>query len=481
MKWAAIQQLIGLLLMMFSVTALPPAMVALIAGDGQVVIFLLTFALTAMTGVALWLPVRGDRGELRTRDGFLVVALFWSVLGVFGAIPFMLGPHLGFTDAIFEAVSGFTTTGATVMTGLDNMPPSVLYHRQQLQWLGGLGVIVLAVALIPMLGVGGMALYRAETPGPMKDDKISPRIMHTARTLWYVYLWLTVACAACYWLAGMSAFDAVAHAFSTIATGGYSTHDASLAYYDSVAVEMVANVFMLLGGINFALHFFVWRYRDPRRYLQDTETRAYLGIVATATVVIAATLVVTGAIPSGGEALRHALLQVISVITTTGFTTTGFNDWPVYIPLVIAAVGFIGGCAGSTAGGMKVIRIVLLYKQGTRETFRLIHPRATQPVKLGGKPVAENVMNSVWGFYTLYVLSSLVLTGLMMAAGLDLESAFGAVMATINLIGPGLGEVASNFKGMPEMVKWLGIFAMLLGRLEVFTLMVLFTPAFWRH
>ncbi|WP_440995245.1 TrkH family potassium uptake protein [Arhodomonas sp. SL1] len=481
MKWSAVQQLLGLLLMLFSASALPPALVSLAIGDGQLGIFLITFLVGLICGALLWLPVRGDLGEMRTRDGFLVVALFWSVLGIFGALPFMLGPHLDLTDAVFESVSGFTTTGATVIAGLDRLPLSLLYYRQQLQWLGGLGVIVLAVAIIPMLGVGGMALYRAETPGPMKEEKISPRIRQTARTLWYVYLLLTVACALAYWLAGMNGFDAIAHAFTTIATGGYSTHDASLGHYDSLAVEMVANVFMLLGGINFALHFFAWRHRDPGRYLYDTETRAYLGIIAAAALVIAATLVLTDVVGSEWEAIRQAVFHVISVITTTGYATTGFAHWPVYIPLVIAAIGFIGGCAGSTAGGMKVVRIVLLYRQGTRETFRLIHPRAARPIKLGGKPVDEDVINSVWGFYTLYVLSSLILTGLMMAAGLDLESAFGAVMATINLVGPGLGAVASTFQDVPDVVKWLGVFAMLLGRLEVFTLLVLFTPAFWRH
>ncbi|WP_435100132.1 TrkH family potassium uptake protein [Arhodomonas sp. AD133] len=481
MKWAVIQRLIGLLLMLFSVTALPPVVVSLLTDDGQAGVFGATFALTLATGLALWMPVRNFQGELRTRDGFLVVALFWTVLGLFGAVPFMLGPHLDLTDAVFEAVSGFTTTGATVIIGLDGLPPSVLYHRQQLQWLGGLGVIVLAVAIIPMLGVGGMQLYRAETPGPMKDDKLTPRIMHTARTLWYVYLGLTVVCAVAYWWTGMTVFDAIAHSFSTIATGGYSPHDASLGYYDSFAVETVANVFMLLGGVNFAMHFLVWRGRDPRYYWRDTETRAYLVLIVAFAALIAATLWLTGAYTSAGESMRDAVFHVISIITTTGYTTAGFAQWPLYIPLLIAAIGFIGGCAGSTAGGMKVVRIVLLYKQGVHESFLLIHPRAKMPVKLGNKPVPESVMNSVWGFYTLYVLSSLVLTALMMAAGLDLESAFGAVMATINLVGPGLGTVASNFADVPEFVKWLAVFAMLLGRLEVFTLLVLFTPAFWRH
>ncbi|MGD8710960.1 MAG: TrkH family potassium uptake protein [Ectothiorhodospiraceae bacterium] len=480
MRWAGVQRLLGLLLMLFSVTFVPPLAVSLGTADGEALHFAETLLITLAVGGSAWLPVRRVRTELKVRDGFLVVALYWSVLGFFGSLPLMLGAHLSITDAVFEAVSGFTTTGATVIVGLEQLPPSILYHRQQLQWLGGMGVVVLAVAIIPMLGVGGMQLYRAETPGPVKDDKLSPRIMHTARTLWFIYLGLTVVCALSYWVAGMSAFDAIGHAFSTIATGGYSTHDASLGYYHSFAIEMVANVFMLLGSINFAIHFAVWRYRDPRYYWRDAEVRTFLLIVLVFSVLVAGTLVVTAAYGSAAEALRDATFQVISVITTTGYTTESYWNWPLYVPLAIAVISYIGGCAGSTAGGMKVVRIILLYKQGMRETFRLIHPRAEQPLKLGGKAVSDAVMNSVWGFYSLYILSSLVLTGAMMAAGLDLESAFGAVTASINLLGPGLGEVASSFATVPDSVKWMAVFAMLLGRLEVFTLFVLFTPAFWR-
>lgn len=481
MKWSAIQRLIGLLLMLFSLTDLPPLAISLLVADGEAIHFAVTTLITAAAGGALWWPARKARRDLRVRDGFLVVALFWSVLGVFGGLPFILGPHLEFTDAVFESVSGFTTTGATVITGLEELPISVLYYRQQLQWLGGMGVIVLAVAIIPMLGVGGMALYKAEVPGPTKEEKLAPRIMQTARALWYIYVGLTVACALAYWAVGMSAFDAVAHAFTTIATGGYSTHDASIGYFDSVGVEAVANVFMLLGGINFAMHFIAWRDRSLRQYWEDAEVRTFLMLVAVFALIIAATLVATGSYGEPSRAVRDATFTVISVITTTGFGTAGFAEWPLYIPLGIAVLSYIGGCASSTAGGMKVIRIILLYKQGMRETIRLIHPRSDPPLKLGGKVVDDSVMDSVWGFYSLYILSSLVLTALMMATGLDLVSAFGAVAASINLLGPGLGEVATTFATVTDTAKWLAIFAMLLGRLEVFTLVVLLTPAFWRY
>lgn len=480
MRWAGVQRLLGLLVGFFSLTNLPPLAVALFAGDGQAGVFATTFLITLVAGVVAWFPVRRDRSELRTRDGFLVVALFWTVLGFFGSIPLLLGPHLSLVDAVFESVSGFTTTGATVMVGLDMLPPSILYHRQQLQWLGGMGVVVLAVAIIPMLGVGGMQLYRAEMPGPMKEDKLSPRVMNTARTLWYIYLGLTVIWALAYWLAGMTLFDAVGHAFTTIATGGYSTHDASIGYFDSVAVEAIASVGMIIGGINFAIHFLVWRHRDIRYWIRDPETRAFLALMLVAIIVITLTLVVTGTYADPDLALRDSVFQVVSVITSTGYLTAEWSTWPLFIPLMLAVMSFIGGCAGSTAGGMKVVRIILLYKQGIREAFHLIHPRAVQPVKLGGRVVSHAVLSSVWGFYSLYILSALALTGIVMGAGLNLESAFGVVISTLNLLGPGMGDVASNYASVPDLVKWVGIFGMLLGRLEVFTLFILLTPAFWR-
>ncbi|PWG64522.1 TrkH family potassium uptake protein [Sediminicurvatus halobius] len=480
MQWGTIAGIVGRLVTLFSLSSLPPLLVSLLSGDGQTAIHLVTLAVTLFAGLALWLPTRRLSSDLRTRDGFLIVALFWFVLGVFGGLPFMLGPHLDFTDAVFESVSGFTTTGATVLTGIDDLPPSLLYHRQQLQWLGGMGVVVLAVAIIPMLGVGGMQLYRAEMPGPMKEEKLAPRIMQTARMLWLIYVSLTGLCAVAYWFAGMTAFDAIAHAFTTVATGGYSTHDASIGHFDSVPVELVANVFMLLGGINFAVHFVAWRGRSPLAYWRNPEVRVFLILVAAFSLLIAATLVVTGTYLDPVDALRDATFTVISVITTTGYGTANFPSWPLYIPLLIAVISYIGGCAGSTSGGMKVFRIMLLFKQGQRETFLLIHPRSTRSVKVGNRPVDDAVMESVWGFYSLYVLASLVLTGLMMAVGLDFVSAFGAVIATINLLGPGLGEVATTFATVPDAAKWLGIAGMLLGRLEVFTLVVLLTPAFWR-
>jgi trk system potassium uptake protein TrkH len=469
----------GLFIILYSLSFLPSIGVALFYADGQEAEFLASLLITVAVGFVLWFPNRYANRELHVRDGFLIVTLFWIALGFAGALPFLLGPHISLTDAVFEAVSGFTTTGATVLINLDQMPQSLLYHRQQMQWLGGMGVVVLAVAVLPLLKVGGMQLYRAEASGVSKQEKLTPRIADTARALWVMYLVLTVACALAYWAAGMTLFDAIGHAFSTVATGGFSTHDASMAYFDSIVIEGIAIVFMLAGGVNFALHFFAWRRLSIDPYESDPELRSYLGIFIACSLLVGGSLFASGAVP-GWESLRQGTFQVASVLTSTGFTTANFSEWPLHIPFTLAIIAFIGGCAGSTAGGIKVLRILLLAKLGVRQLFLLAHPRAIALVKLGQTKVSDDVMFSVWGFFILYLFITFLLVMAMMAAGLDLESAFGAVMATINLTGPGLGEVASNFASVGAAVKWLSIFAMLVGRLEVFTLLILFLPAYWR-
>lgn len=481
MHWRAVTRLFGILLLLYSLGFLPSLATALWYADGQWSVFANALGLTVAAGLLLWLPNLRARSELSVRDGFLVVTLFWVLLGVVGALPFLLGLHLSVTDAVFESVSGFTTTGATVIVGLDQLPPSILYHRQQIQWLGGMGIIVLAVAILPLLGVGGMQLYRAESSGVSKNEKLTPRIGETARALWLIYVALTGLCAVAFWGAGMAWFDAIGHAFATVATGGFSTHDASLGYYDSPLIEAIAIVFMLAGGVNFAIHFVAWRRRTASPYLHDPEVRAYGVIFLSATAFIAFSLYWTGAYAGMDDALRHGAFQVASILTSTGFGTATFADWPLHIPLVLVILSFTGGCAGSTAGGIKVLRVMLLGKLGLRQLFQLAHPQSVSVVKLGTRPVSEEVLFSVWGFYVLYIVTALLLTVGMMAAGLDLESAFGAVVATINLLGPGLGEVAGNFATVGPIVKWLGVFAMLVGRLEVFTLLILFLPAYWRH
>jgi trk system potassium uptake protein TrkH len=476
-------QIIGLLLMGYGFSMWPPILVSLIYADGEVSYFVATWLMMLSLGLALFWPVRKLRFELHTRHGFLIVALFWTVLGVFSGLPFFLSPSpvLSFTDSVFEAVSGFTTTGATVITGLDNLPPSVLYYRAQLQFLGGMGIVVLAVAIIPMLGVGGMALYRAETPGPMKDDKLTPRIAHTARALWMVYVGLTLICGLAYWLAGMTMFDALCHAFTTIATGGFSTHDASFGFFDSALLDWLAVLFMFLGGINFALHFVAFRKRTLLKYLRDAETRAFVLMCAVLILLITALLLLKHEYDDPLTAFRFAAFEMISVVTTTGFTTANFVDWPSFLPILLIYVSFIGGCAGSTSGGMKVMRVMLLVKQAGREVGRLVHPRAVIPIKVGEKVMREEVISAVWGFFALYAVSTAVLTLAVVSTGQDILSAFSAVAACLNVLGPGLGSVASTMIGLTDAATWIMVFAMLLGRLEIFTLFVLLTPAFWRR
>jgi trk system potassium uptake protein TrkH len=483
MNWTVVQRILGLLLMMFSLTMLPPIIIALIFEEHSWLPFVEGFGLTLAAGLICWLPVHRSRKDLRLRDGFLVVASFWTVLGTFGAAPLYFADSItmSFTDAVFESMSGLTTTGATVLTGLDELPKSILYYRQQLQWLGGMGIIVLAVAVLPMLGVGGMQLYRAETPGPVKDTKLTPRITETAKALWYVYLTFTIACAASYMVAGMGWFDSLCHAFSTVAIGGFSTHDMSIGYFESTAVDLVAIVFMFAAGINFSLHFFAWRYVSIKHYSQDTEFRTYTIILIVLSILVIGGLFRHQSYASLDDTIINGMFQAVSIATTTGFTTANYASWPAALPVLLLFASFIGGCAGSTAGGIKVIRCLLIYKQGVREIVRLVHPSAEIPVKLGNKAVQFRVVDAVWGFFSVYIVVFVVLMLAMMANGLDQVTAFSAIAATLNNLGPGLGDVASGFMTLSDPAKWVAIAGMLLGRLEIFTLLVLITPTFWRH
>jgi trk system potassium uptake protein TrkH len=472
----------GQFLMLFSITLLPPVVIDLLYQEHSSHAFFYSYLSLLSIGFLLFLPVRNQRSDLRLRDGFVVVVLFWLVLGVAGALPFYLYEELDISvvDALFESISGLTTTGATVLVGLDDLPHSILFYRQELQWLGGMGIIVLAVAVMPMLGIGGMQLYKAEAPGPVKDNKLTPRIAETAKALWYIYLGLTVACALAYWIAGMNLFDAVSHSFSTVAIGGFSTHDASIGYFDSTAIEAVAIVFMFLGAINFALHFTVVRSKSLMPYFRDAEFRLYaslLIIIVTLCTYVLYTQTLDHDFPA---AIREALFQTISIATTSGFVTKEYANWPVFIPVLLLFASFVGGCAGSTGGGIKVIRILLLLKQGQREIMRLIHPNAQVTVKVGRQPVNNSIIDAVWGFFAAYVALFALMMLVLMFNGLDQITAFSAVAATINNLGPGLGEVSANYASLTDFNKLLLCFSMLLGRLEIFTLLVLLTPAFWR-
>jgi trk/ktr system potassium uptake protein len=481
MKFGSIIRTLGVLFLLFSTTLIPPVAVSLLYADGELGHFSATFVITFAIGLLLWAPQSRVKHVIRNRDGFVIVALLWGAMSLLGSLPFIFGLDLSFADALFESASGYTTTGSTVIVGLDALPPSILFYRQEIQWVGGIGVIVLAVALMPMLGVGGMQLYKAEIPGPVKDERLTPRIGHTARTLCVLYVGMTCACALCYWLAGMDTFDAIAHSMTTLSTGGYSTHDASMGYFDSVAIEAVAVVFMLLGGISFNVHFIAWRTLTLSHYNRNEQVRVFVLVVLILSIAIGYVLLRTGVQDSILSALRYSVFEVASVISSTGFGITDFAAWPLALPVILIFLSFLGGCAGSTAGGIKVIRFVILAKQADIYINKLIHPRSVQPVRVDGRVVEPSIVDGVWAFFTIYI----IVFGLLMVAlimnGIDQVTAFGAVATCMNNLGPGLGAVAANFTSVDTLSKLVLVIAMLLGRLEIFTILVLLAPSFWRR
>jgi trk system potassium uptake protein len=483
MHFSVVARILGVLLMLFSILAnLPAIIVSVIYSDGEVRSFWMAMMITFAVGFVLWILTLRSKKEMRTRDGFLVVTLFWTVLSTFGALPFLfsLDVRLSITDAVFESFSGLTTTGATVMTGLELLPHSILFYRAQLQWLGGMGIVALAVAVLPMLGIGGMQLYRAESPGPVKNDNLVPRLAETAKALWYIYLSLTAACTLAYWGAGMSLFDAICHSFTTVAIGGFANYDASIGHFDSNTINLIAVFFMFIAGINFALHFTAWQRRSLIQYLQDPETKFYAGVLG-GVALFTITVLYTTQTYDIQNALVHGLFQTVSIATTTGYATADFNSWPYALPYLLIYASIIGACAGSTGGGMKVIRILLIFKQGIREIKRLIHPNAIITVKLGRRMVPDNVIEAVWGFFAVYVMVYMGLLIVLLAMGMEVLTAFSAVGACLNNLGPGLEGVAANYADISDPAKWVLCLAMLLGRLEIFTLLVLFMPMFWRR
>ncbi len=481
MHYLAVLKVVGMLFGIFSLTLLPPIGISLYFDDGAFPDLLISFIVIFLSGLAMWYPARRDHNQLTKREGFLTVAAFWVSLAIAGTLPFLLWHDLeiSFTDAFFESMSGLTTTGATIFTGLDELPLSVLYYRSQLQWIGGMGIIVLAVAVVPMLGIGGMQLYQAEMPGVMKHSKLTPRIKETAKALWYIYLTLTIACAFFYWLAGMSVFDAITHSYSTIAIGGFSTHDASFADRDGF-IMLVAIVFMLIAGVNFALHFRVWSKRNIREYLLDTEFKVYISLIAVIIVIVTTVLIFANKMPSVWDAVIHGVFQVVSMATTAGFTSQEFSTWPLFIPAMLLAASIIGGCTGSTAGGLKVMRVIMLFKQGRREIIQTIHPEAILPIRLSGRLVPNKVINAVWGYFALYILSFVLLALLLLWTGVDLVTAYSTVTACLNNLGPALGQAVESYANLPSTTKWILAFTMLLGRLELLTLLILLTPRYWQ-
>lgn len=482
MQYSTILRIIGLLLMMHSLTLIPPLLVEIGYHDGTYSAFYISFLCTFGFGFITWFPFRHKIKELRTRDGFLVVVLFWAVICIVCAFPFYWSPYpnISFVDSLFESVSAVTTTGSTVLSGLDYLPHSILFYRQQLQFLGGIGIIILAVAILPMLGVGGMQLFRAETTGPVKDNKLTPRITQTAKAIWAIYVILTLLCILSYWLGGMHVFDAICFGLSTVSTGGFAPHDTSMQFYQSPFIKIMSCLFMFLGAVSFNLHYWAFGKRKFGVYSQDPELWLYIKIMFFSIILIWGLLMFYGMHQQQPNLIVDIVFQVVSLSSTTGFTSVDFSLWPSFLPLLLLFLGVIGGCAGSTSGGFKVIRFLLLQKQGTREIRRLVHPRGQYLIKVGGKPVSPSVIEAIWGFLAIYISSFAVLLLVMLLTETDFLTAYTALIATFSNIGPGLGQVASNFSALSDFNKIILSFAMLVGRLEIFTVAVLFSPTFWR-
>ena len=483
MQLSIVAKTLGLLLMVFSFAQVPPILVDLIYSEGEYLTFVFSFILTVFGGLVLWWPFRAIKKSFRLREGVLIVVSFWIVLSLFGTLPFLITEsisNLSFSNAFFESMSGLTTTGATVLSQLDDLPKSILFYRQQLQWLGGMGIIVLAVAVLPLLGVGGMELYHAESSGIAKD-RLTPKLRNTAIALWKIYLSLTVLCALAYFFSGMSIFDAISHSFSTVAIGGFSTHDSSIGYFNSVPIEMIAMFFMFLAGINFSLHFVAWNNRSLVDYIKDSEFKTYTMVLLSASAIVVLGLSLNSEYGSTSEIIRHSLFQTISIATTTGFTSQNYSNWPAAIPVFLIMVSFIGACVGSTGGGIKVVRVLVMFRLGMKEIHKFIRPNAQVSIKLNNASINEKALVSVLGFFSLYAISFIFIMMLLMFAGLDQVTAYSATAATMNNLGPGLGEVAQNYGSLGETAKWILSFSMLIGRLEVLTIIAIFHRAFWRH
>jgi len=479
----SLARIFGLMLIVFSVTYLLPILTALIYQDGTTLLFLTDMGLTLGTGTVLWRMTRRFEQDLKSRDGFLLVVLAWLGMAAFATFPLMSYlEDLSFTDAYFETMSGLSTTGSTVLSNLDYLPAAINLWRHELNWLGGMGIIVLAVAILPILGIGGRQLYVAETPGPMKDSKLTPRITETAKNLWVTYLVITVACIISLKWAGMDWLDAICHAFATMGLGGFSTHDASIGYFDSPEIEAVLIFFMVLAGMNFATHFLAMQDKSLEAYRQDIEVMPYLTLIGGSCLGLGVYLWLQGTYEDFLTALRHASFNLVSIGTDCGFASADFNEWPIFAPLWMLFVSCIAVCTGSTGGGIKMMRTLILVKQSLMQMFLLTHPAAINPLKLGDTVISSRITLSVLGFIFAYFMTVVSLTFMLVLSGLDFISSFSAIIASINNAGPGLGEVgpATNYAGLTDFQTWMCTLAMFLGRIEIFTALILFTPAFWR-
>ena len=472
----SIINLFSILVAFFSLSLLVPLVVSFIFDDGSSNIFITTFLLIFIPSIIAWQLTKKSKEEMGVKEGFVIITLFWIVLSLVGSMPFYLY-GMSFVDSFFESMSGITTTGATVISGLNNMPESVLFYRQLLQWMGGMGLIVLAIAVMPLLGIGGGQLYKTEIPGALSDQKLTPRIKETAQALWLIYLGLTVVCALLYFAFGMSAFDAISHSLSTVSIGGFSTHDESIGYFNSISIEVICMVFMLLSALSYALHYFAVYKKKPLKYFHDSELRFFVSILS---IVIGLSLLLSIIVGFDGGSFREILFQSVSIVTTTGFVSTDYSSWPTSITFLLLIGAFIGACSGSVGGGIKSWRVLIMINHAKINIMRLVHPSAVVSLKIGSKAVDDKVAESVWGFFSIYVICFMLLLLSLLATGMDFEISFSAIGACLNNLGPGLGQVAETYGSVSNFGKSILALAMILGRLEIFTLLVLFTTVFWQ-
>ena len=476
MNFKPLLNLFSILIMFFSLSFVIPMAISLIFDDSALNIFIITFAIIFSLGLFGWLVSRDAGDDLSQKDGFIIITFFWVVLSIAGSIPFIL-IGMPLVDAFFESMSGITTTGATVISNLSDLPESVLFYRQLLQWMGGMGLIVLAIAVMPLLGIGGGQIYKTEIPGAMNDQKLTPRIKETAQALWLIYLVLTVFCALFYYFAGMNGFDAVSHSLSTVSIGGFSTHNESIGYYNNGLIEAVCIAFMLLSALSFTLHYFAIYMKKPLKYFHDPELRFFISILL---VIFTISIAVNMLSTTGEASMRELLFHTVSIVTTTGFAIGDSSQWNPSIGFLLLIGAFIGACSGSVGGGIKSWRVLIMINYAYINLKKMIHPNAVISLKIGNKNVENDVASSVWGFFSIYVISFVILLLGLVMTGLDFESAFSAIGACLNNLGPGLGEVSQTYESVSPAGKGILSFAMILGRLEIFTLLVLFTPVFWR-
>lgn len=475
---------LGAIIVIFGSTMLLPLAFAYFGDDAALPCYDSAILITLAAGALLLVATHRYRSELMPRDGFLLVTLVWTALPAFGTLPFLLFfPHMSFTDAYFEAMSGFTATGATVIEHLDALPLSINVWRHLLEWIGGMGILVLAVAILPLLGVGGSQVFKAEATGPLKEHKLTPRIAETAKGLYAIYFGLSALCLLALRWAGMDWADAFMMMCTTMSLGGFAPYDASVGHWDSQRIETVLVVFMLVAGLNFSMHFRAWRQRSVLPYLRDPETKTFFLVVLAAPLLVTGFLLLHGVYPDLATAWRHALFNTVSMATTAGLTTADYNLWPVFAPILFLLLASFVPCAGSTGGGIKMIRTLILAKQALREFTRILHPRVINPVRLGGQVIENNVIFSVLAFMLIYGSAIIFCTLLLLFSGLDFISAFSAVAACISNAGPGLNLVgpATTYAALTDVQTWICVFAMLIGRLEMMSVLVLLTPAFWRN